>query len=126
MEKKKLLVVDDDTEVREFMKSFFEERGFDVRMAADGKEAVEEAEKMRPHLILLDVQMPVMDGTKALSLIKQTQPHVKVIMITGLDTQEKIEGAMRLGADHYITKPLRLDYLEKQVMNIISELMERE
>ncbi len=120
---KKLLVVDDEMEICEFLKLFFEERGFQVEIALTGQEALDQVEKNHPHVILLDINMPGMDGMIALKLLKQKYPQVKVIMVTALETREKIEEAMRAGADNYITKPLSLEYLEKDVHEKIAHLM---
>lgn len=112
---KKLLVVDDEEEICDFLKSFFEDRQFLVEVAHSGVQAIEKARKFGPHIILLDIQMPEMDGLKALKVLKEDNPKVKVIMVTAVETQEKIEESMRLGADNYITKPLSLEYLENEV-----------
>lgn len=119
---KKLLVVDDETEICEFLKSFFEEREYEVYTANTGEEAIEGVRNLTPQLVLLDVHMPGMDGMNVLKEIKQNHPEIKVIMVTALETREKIEEAMRLGADNYITKPLSLEYLEKDVQEKIEHL----
>jgi len=119
---KDLLVVDDEREICDFLKAFFEERNFQVRTATSGEAAIQEVEKAQPQIVLLDIHMPGMDGMKALRQIKQKHPNVKVIMVTAIETREKIEEAMRLGADNYITKPLSLEYLEKDVQEKIAHL----
>lgn len=121
-EMKKMLVVDDEHEICDFLKSFFEERDFEVSTANSGEAALEEIEKAKPMVVLLDVHMPGMDGMNALKQIKAKFPKVKVIMVTALETREKIEEAIRLGADNYITKPLSLEYLEKDVQEKIAQL----
>ena len=119
---KKLLVVDDEEEICDFLKSFFEERGFDVSTATSGEEAVKAVDQAEPHVVLLDVQMPGMNGLAALKKIKEGHPAVKVIMVTALETRERIEEALRGGADNYITKPLSLEYLERDVQEKIAHL----
>ncbi len=119
---KQLLVVDDEWEICDFLKGFFEERQFHVRTANSGQAALAEIEKLQPQIVLLDVHMPGMDGMSALREIKKRYPAIKVIMVTALETREKIEEAMRLGADNYITKPLSLEYLEKDVQEKITQL----
>ena len=119
---KKLLVVDDELEICDFLKGFFEDREFDVETANSGAKALEVVEKYRPQVVLLDIHMPGMDGMSVLRKIKEKYPATKVIMVTALETQEKIEEAMRLGADNYITKPLSLEYLEKEVQEKIAAL----
>ena len=119
---RKLVVVDDETEICDFLKSFFEERFFDVSTANNGEEAVSMVGQVKPQVVLLDVHMPGMDGMQVLKLLKEKFPQTKVIMVTALETREKIEEAMRLGADNYITKPLSLEYLEKDVREKIEQL----
>jgi DNA-binding response OmpR family regulator len=119
---KTLLVVDDEFEICAFLKTFFEERDFIVRTAVSGESALREIEKEKPQVVLLDIQMPGMNGMSTLRKIKQVFPGVKVIMVTAVETREKIEEAIRLGADNYITKPLSLEYLEKDVQEKIEHL----
>jgi DNA-binding response OmpR family regulator len=119
---KKLLIVDDEVEICEFLKSFFEERDFTVMTAHAGEQALLKVESFKPNVVLLDIQMPGMDGLQALRKIKEKFPATKVIMVTAVETQDKIEEAMRSGADNYITKPLSLEYLEKDVQEKIDSL----
>lgn len=118
----KLLIVDDEVEICEFLKSFFEDRDFKVNVAHNGAQALDQVDLFQPEVVLLDIQMPGMDGLQTLKKIKELHPRVKVIMVTAVETQEKIEEAMRLGADNYITKPLSLEYLEKDVQDKIDIL----
>ncbi len=120
---KRLLVVDDEEEICDFLKSFFEDRQYAVETAHSGVQALEKVRKFNPHVVLLDIQMPEMDGMKALKIIKQENPHIKVIMVTAVETQEKIEESIRLGADNYITKPLSLEYLENDVQEKLKGLI---
>lgn len=117
-----LLIVDDEAEICEFLKSFFEDRQFEVRTAHSGLEALASIEKNQPHVVLLDIHMPGMDGMNALKKIKEDYPAVKVIMVTAIETRDKIEEALRAGADNYITKPLSLEYLERDVQEKIAHL----
>ncbi len=119
---RRLVVVDDEADICDFLKSFFEDRSFDVQTAHNGEEAVALIGATKPQVVLLDIHMPGMDGIQALREIKALYPKVKVIMVTALETREKIEEAMRFGADNYITKPLSLEYLEKDVREKIEQL----
>ena len=119
---KRLMVVDDESEICDFLKLFFEDRGFQVTVAYSGIKALEVLERVKPHVILLDIHMPGMDGLSALREIKKRLPDCKVIMVTALETRDKIEEAMRLGADNYITKPLSLEYLERDVRDKVALL----
>ena len=121
----RLLVVDDEPEICDFLKSFFEDRDFQVETAGSGEAALKAVEAFHPQVILLDIKMGDMDGLEVLKKVKQANPKVKVIMVTALETTDKIESAMRLGADNYITKPLSLEYLENDVREKISSLAAR-
>ena len=118
----RLLVVDDESEICDFLKSFFEDRDFEVRTAQNGEAALKEVEGFRPQVMLLDIKMGNVDGLVVLKKVKGKYPKTKVIMVTALETTDKIEEAMRLGADNYITKPLSLEYLERDVQDKISQL----
>ena len=111
----KLLVVDDEGEICEFLKSFFEERNYRVVVANSGEQALERVKHEKPQVVLLDIKMPGMDGVQTLREIKTKYPKTKVIMVTAIETRDKIEECLRLGADNYITKPLSLEYLENDV-----------
>jgi len=118
----RLLVVDDEPEICDFLKSFFEDRDFDVQTALSGERALELVETFKPQVMLLDIKMGSVDGISVLRKVKEKNPKTKVIMVTALETTEKIEEAMRLGADNYITKPLSLEYLENDVREKIASL----
>ncbi|MBI4368291.1 MAG: response regulator [Candidatus Omnitrophica bacterium] len=118
----KLLIVDDEVEICDFLKSFFEERNYEVKAASSGQAALAAVEHFKPQVILLDIKMPVMDGIQVLGEVKKKYPRIKVIMVTALETRDKIEECLRLGADNYITKPLSLEYLENDVREKIEAL----
>jgi DNA-binding response OmpR family regulator len=118
----RLLLVDDEAEICDFLKSFFEDRNFEVQTALSGEEALRAVETFGPQVMLLDIKMGSMDGLTVLREVKAKFPRVKVIMVTALETTEKIEEALRLGADNYITKPLSLEYLENDVREKIAGL----
>jgi len=111
----RMLVVDDEVEICDFLKMFFEERGYEVETAVTGAEALEKTRAFRPDIILLDIKIPVIDGLEVLKRVKALYPETSVIMVTAIETNEKINEALRLGADNYITKPLSLEYLENDV-----------
>jgi two-component system OmpR family response regulator len=115
--KKHLLVVDDEKEICNFVKLFFETRGFTVHQAYDGEEAVQIAEKIQPHIVLLDINMKLAeDGLLALPRIRTVSPKSKVLMTTGVSDEISIVRAKSLGATDYLTKPLILEELEAKVI----------
>jgi DNA-binding NarL/FixJ family response regulator len=107
MEKIRVLLVDDNEVVREGLKSILEPQP-DIEVigqAADGLEAVGKAEELHPDVILMDAQMPVMDGTEATRRIKQSLPDVKVLFLTVYG--DYVGGALAAGASWYLTKDCR-------------------
>lgn len=112
----KLLVVDDENDICDFVQNFFKDRGFHVFTALNGEEALSIVKKERPEMVLLDIKMKGMDGVATLKHIKEVDKAIKVIMVTALEDQDKMNEAYKLGACDYITKPLVLDYLEQAVL----------
>ena len=112
---RKLLIVDDEKDICDFVKNFFQERGYEVTTSPSGEDALEILKKDKPDLILLDIKMKGMDGIAALKHIKDIDRKIKVVMVTALEDQDKMNEACRLGACEYITKPLVLDNLEAAV-----------
>ncbi len=104
---KRILVVDDEADILTLLKYNLEKAGFIVLLAKDGPEAIESAARNRPHLILLDIMLPDMEGTEVLKRLKaggQTRA-IPVIMLTAKGEEvDKIVG-FELGAEDYITKP---------------------
>jgi DNA-binding response OmpR family regulator len=109
----KILVVDDEPDVVEFLKQFLETKGYDIIEAFNGQEALQKALQEQPHVVLLDIKLPDISGLEVLRKIKAERPTLSIVMITGVDDQEIGRHAMKLGAYDYIVKPLDLEYLEK-------------
>ena len=119
----RLLVVDDELDICNFVKSFFELRGFRVSTALNSDEALERLTQERPDVVILDVMMRRgSEGMEFLPKIKEMLPAARVIMVTGVEDNANMDAARELGADDYITKPLVLEYLENTVLGKIREL----
>ena len=112
----KLLIVDDESDIREFAKNFFKKRRVDVFTASGGNEAMALIEKEKPDLALLDVRMEEMTGLELLRKIRFQNNSIKVIMVTGVEDEETIREAQRLGVVGYVHKPLILEELERIVL----------
>ncbi len=113
----KLLIVDDELDVREFVANFFRKRKLEVITAKNGEEAINMFSKHLPDLTLLDIKMGDMDGIEVLKKIKEINIHALVIMLTGQmpEDNDAYKRCKELGAIDYIHKPLELDTLEKAV-----------
>ena len=118
----KLLIVDDEEDVREFAANFFRKRKIEVATAASGEEALELSEKQKPELVLLDINMNGIDGIETLKRLKDKGKEIKVIMVTGKkpDEEQTFDKCRQLGALGYIHKPLQLDELERVVLKELS------
>ena len=119
----KILVVDDEKEICEYIGDFFRDRGHETFTLTNPTEVVDFVDKEKPQLVLLDILMPQMSGLEVLKRIKQKhKENVKAIMVTVVDNESTREEAFRLGADDFISKPFTTDYLETVVMKKIEEL----
>jgi two-component system response regulator AtoC len=108
---KSILVIDDNRLIRQTFKSHLTSEGFEVSLAADGREGVEEFRKLEPDLVILDIHLPVLDGIEVLKQIRQIDPNAYVIMITAFDDMRTTVEAIKLGAFEYICKPIDYDEL---------------
>lgn len=112
----KLLIVDDEQDVREFAQKFFNKRNIETFIASGGIEAMGIIEKEKPDLVLLDIRMEEMSGVDVLKRLRNQNNPVKVIMVSGVENGETIKETQGLGIIDYIHKPLILDELEKIVL----------
>ena len=100
-----ILIADDHPLTREALASLLGQHGFDVvGQASDGEEAIEEAVRLRPRLVLLDLTMPGMDGLGALPHIREASPESEVVVLTASGTEENLLEAIRAGAAGYLLK----------------------
>ena len=117
----RILIVDDDPNVRDFLKLFLKFKGYrDVRTADKGQDALEAVKKEDLRLVLLDIMLPDLNGVEVLRQVKETNPDVSVIMITGYPDEEKARELLKQGAYDYIVKPFDLNYLELSVLSKIA------
>ena len=104
--KAKILVVDDEENVRILLQQILEEAVYGVVTACSGQEALDKLSLASINLVLLDVKMPVLDGFQTLALIRKNS-NIPVIMLTGMGEVTSVRDALTLGADDYIRKPFR-------------------
>jgi two-component system KDP operon response regulator KdpE len=106
----KILVVDDEPKIRMFIRANLEARGYEVSLAEDGAEAVEEAARILPDVIVLDVNMPRMDGIEACRKIREWSNTPIIILSVREGEKDKVR-ALDEGADDYVTKPFGIEEL---------------
>ncbi len=117
----KILIADDDSDMRMLLATMLESEGYTVMQAENGLEAVEMARRELPALVMLDIHMPVMDGLKACKEIKSDKVTriVPVVMLTVEGSINEIQQAISYGAKTYITKPSSKTEILKVVKSII-------
>ena len=119
----RVLVVDDEPDAVELLQEFLAAKGYDVLTATGGEEALRIVREERPHLILLDVRMPGMNGLEVLRHVRKIDQEVGVIMVTAVSEEETGREALALGAFDYIVKPLDLAYLERSLWYKITTML---
>jgi PleD family two-component response regulator len=121
MGKARLLVVEDDIDIGNMLKIYFSGMEFDVDVAMRGKEALEKTKQVLPHLIVLDIMLPDIDGYEVCRNLRTNMrtSHIPVIFLTQKDERsDKLQG-LELGADDYITKPFDIEELKLRVQGAI-------
>ena len=111
--RKKILIVDDEIGVREYLAESLSQNGYEISMATDGREGLTKTERFRPDLILLDVMMPVMDGWKMLAQLRAQEKtrNIPVVMLTAKsDTESVFKSEQQRVADYFI-KPVDIKEL---------------
>ncbi len=115
----RLLVVDDEPNIRELLSASLRYAGFDVATAADGQQALALAESFRPDLLVLDVMMPGLDGFGVVRRMRQNGRHTPVLFLTARDGAEDKVSGLTLGGDDYVTKPFSLDEVIARIRAVL-------
>lgn len=113
-----ILLVDDEPELLQSLRTFLTSRECTVLTAASGEEALARVAKDRPSLVFLDIKMPGMDGLLTLKKLRAVQPHLPVIMATAVADEASLSQAAALGAHDYILKPYNLTVLEAMLFDM--------
>jgi two-component system, OmpR family, response regulator len=115
----RLLVVDDEPSIRELLNASLKFAGFEVAVAADGAEALRQAELTRPDLIVLDVMLPDMDGFTVTRKLRDRGREIPVLFLTARDeTSDKVTG-LTVGGDDYVTKPFSLEEVVARIRAVL-------
>jgi len=111
-----VLIVEDSPELQRYLRTLLELDSYQTEVASNGEEAVQWVrEGHDPAVVLLDMQMPGMDGLQTLARLRELRPDLKIIMCSGVDDPEKIGQAIALGAHAYLIKPVQHLYLSAAV-----------
>lgn len=123
MARNKILLVEDEPKVCELIKAYLVKDGYDVVIAGDGKTAVEQAQSYKPDLILLDLNLPELDGLEVCRIVRK-ESNVPIIMLTARDEEvDKVVG-LEIGADDYVTKPFSPRELAARVSAVLRRYRE--
>jgi DNA-binding response OmpR family regulator len=127
MSKGRILVVEDDFDISTMLRIYFTGQGFEVSVAPRGGDALEMTRKSLPHLIVLDIMLPDMDGYSVCRHLRTTTrtSHIPIIFLTQKDERSDKIAGLELGADDYVTKPFDIEELKLRVSNAIAR-QERE
>ncbi|MBR6815369.1 MAG: response regulator transcription factor [Alistipes sp.] len=120
----RILLIDDEADILEFVKYNLERDGYEVSTASNGAEGLEVALKVKPHLILLDMMMPVLDGIETCKAIRQSPvlKNVMVVFLSAVGTEETMVQGYGAGADDYINKPIKMNVLRSRVQAILKRI----
>ncbi|MEJ5327136.1 MAG: response regulator [Candidatus Bathyarchaeia archaeon] len=118
----RILVIDDDENIRKVLKTILEDEGYIVDTAETAKESIEKSENSFYNLALIDVRLPDMEGIELLSKLRDTKPKMRKIIVTGYPTLQNAIAAVNKGADAYIVKPFEVD----KILEIIREQLKKQ
>lgn len=121
--RKKLLIIDDEPDIIEFLSYNFRKRGYDVYSAGDGIEGLNAVSTSHPDIIIADIMMPRMNGIVMCRQLKSDEQlrNIPLIFLSATNDDYQVLSAMDAGADHYVSKPIRVSVLAKMVNELIEE-----
>lgn len=118
----RILIVDDEPNIVMSLEFILKRNGFETAVARDGDEALEEVERFRPHLVLLDVMMPRHDGYEVCQTMRAAGwQDMKIVMLTAKGRDTEVAKGLAVGADAYVTKPFSTRELIQQVGALLEE-----
>ena len=120
--KTRILIVEDDENIRETLKNILQQRGYETDTAKTGREAEQKAKARFYNLTLLDIKLPDMEGTQLLKTLHENTPKMVKIMVTGYPSLENAMEALNQGADAYVTKPVK----PAKLLALIKEKLEEQ
>ncbi|WP_235827124.1 response regulator transcription factor [Actinomyces culturomici] len=111
----RVLVVDDEAVLAELLGAALRHQGWETRTASNGWEALDAADDFDPDVVVLDIQMPGLDGMETLDRLRKKRPHLPVLFLTARDAVADRVAGLRAGADDYVTKPFDLDEVTARI-----------
>ena len=124
--KKKILLVDDEKDIRDVLYFPLTDMGYEIFMAEDGNEALRVYREVQPPIVLTDIKMPGMDGIELLQQIKRENPETEVVMITGHGDMDLAIKSLKYEATDFITKPINVNALEIALQRVCERILTRQ
>jgi DNA-binding NtrC family response regulator len=118
----RVLVIDDDENIRKVLQAILEDEGYIVETADTAKKGIEKSEKAFYNLALIDVRLPDMEGIELLSKLRDTVPRIRKIIVTGYPTLQNAVAAVNKGADAYVMKPFDVE----KILQTIKEQLKKQ
>ena len=118
----RILVIDDDENIRKVLATILEDEGYIVETAETAKKGIEKSEKAFYNLALIDVRLPDMEGIELLSKLRNTKPKMRKIIVTGYPTLQNAVAAVNKGADAYVMKPFEVE----KILQTIREQLKKQ
>ena len=121
METRTVLIVDDESQSRELLGRHFRGSGWEVMTAIDGRDALRQIKGIRPHIIVLDMNMPEMDGFEVARALKNSPEFqaIPILAATGLSDRGVRERCLAAGCDDYVAKPFTVEQLQKRLLALL-------
>lgn len=118
----RILVIDDDENIRKVLETILEDEGYIVETAETAKKGIEKSEKAFYNLALIDIRLPDMEGIELLSKLRNTKPKMRKIIVTGYPTLQNAVSAVNKGADAYVMKPFEVE----KILQTIREQLKKQ
>jgi two-component system, NtrC family, response regulator AtoC len=122
---KTLLLVDDEEDILRLLGEFFRGRGYQTALARNGIEALASVKSIDPGAVFLDLKMPDMDGAEALRLIREINPDLPVVIVSGYATEDVARELLKAGAFDFVAKPIDLQHLGEVAKQLEEVLQSR-
>ena len=120
MARKKVLVIDDEVSIRFLLREVIEDIGYHCLEAESAIRGIEIVKENKPDLIILDIQMPQMNGLEAIQKIRKIDKNVPVLMLSAFSHMENVIDNLGVKIEEFIPKPFDIDYLSKRIVQVIS------
>lgn len=120
MQKTKILIVDDSPQTRKSLRNILEKHNYDVvGEAGSGIEAIKQYNLLSPDIIMLDIIMPQLGGIETLRMLHSINKEIKIIMVSALDSMDRVKECLKAGANYYILKP----FVEEKILESINKVL---